>query len=142
MQQKIRRIKKILISFLVCCVLVLETPSLLLAEESTGEIPVSETAEDTADETVDTPQEPQPSAEPTPTVTQEPEPTPQITQEPTPTPQITQEPTPTVTQEPELSAEPTPQVTQEPMEAPEVQESIQGKAPASATGWKKAENGR
>lgn len=100
MQQKIRRIKKILISFLVCCVLVLETPSLLLAEESTGEIPVSETAEDTADETVDTPQEPQPSAEPTPTV------------------------------------------TQEPMEAPEVQESIQGKAPASATGWKKAANGR
>ena len=81
MQQKIHRVKKILISFLICCVMVLQTPALLLAEETAGETPAVETEKETADAV----QEPEPSEEPTPQVTVEPTPT----STPTPTPDVT-----------------------------------------------------
>ena len=121
MQQKIHRVKKILISFLICCVMVLQTPALLLAEETAGETPAVETEKETADAV----QEPEPSEEPTP----------QVTVEPTPT--STPTPTPDVTEEPEISAEPTPTSTptptpqekEETVQEPQAQESEQGKAP-------------
>ena len=133
MQQKIHRVKKILISFLICCVMVLQTPALLLAEETAGETPAVETEKETADAV----QEPEPSEEPTP----------QVTVEPTPT--STPTPTPDVTEEPEISAEPTPTSTptptpqekEETVQEPQAQESEQGKAPVSGSGWKQSGQG-
>lgn len=127
-QQKLSRIRRILTSLFICCVLGLQAPASVLAEGKPQETSVLTVTEE------------RPESEKAPEVTEAPEPT------ATPTPEITEQPEPTVTETPEPTATPTPEITEMPeptvTPTPEPEDSAAGTKPAAGSGWKQLSDGK